>query len=144
MPSASAGGTGGLLTGYQTVQPGPAKERPSAGGAPAATAATPVAADQQRGLLPKALDEAFDQMKSRTDRKFEVSVTVVEIYNEVVSDMLSQQRSAAVTVRQDKNQAFSVENVTKVICGSAAEANKLLYRALPHRYDFITVMACMC
>nr|XP_019943376.1 PREDICTED: kinesin-like protein KIF9 [Paralichthys olivaceus] len=45
---------------------------------------------QQRGFIPRALQQVFQDMKKRTDSSFSVHVSFMEIYNETLFDLLSQ------------------------------------------------------
>ena len=94
------------------------------------TAAT-AAADASAGLLPAALRHAFQLLPCVQDRTFEVSVSVVEVYNERASDLLAGGRSAL--VRQHPQRGFYVEGLHQVACRSADAAEGVLKRALIHR-----------
>ena len=83
------------------------------------------------GLLPAALRHAFQLLTCVPDRTFEVSVSVVEVYNERTSDLLAGGRSAL--VRQHPQRGFYVEGLHQVTCRSADAAEGVLQRALIHR-----------
>lgn len=43
---------------------------------------------KQEGLIPLSIHELFQQIEKRSDRKFEVTVQYIEIYNEQVNDLI--------------------------------------------------------
>lgn len=42
-----------------------------------------------RGIIPRSIQQVFQEIASRSDQSFDVSLSVVEIYNESLFDLLS-------------------------------------------------------
>ena len=64
-----------------------------------------------KGIIPRAIDWIFDNIKNYTNQQFLVRCSFVEIYNEEVRDLLSRNTKAKLNVRE-KDKAFYLENVT--------------------------------
>ena len=83
------------------------------------------------GLLPEAVHQAFALIPAVPHRCFEVSVSVLEVYNERASDLLAGGRGVA--VRQSRREGFYAEGLKRIVCRSADEAWAVLRDALAHR-----------
>lgn len=83
------------------------------------------------GLLPAAVQQAFQLLPCVPARSFQLSVSVAEVYNERVSDLLAGGRAAA--VRQHPRHGFYAQGLSKQACSSAEEALAVLQAALSHR-----------
>ena len=49
---------------------------------------------EQRGIMPRALDQVFSALQSKTDCEWKVGMTLVEVYRETVRDLLSVSQAA--------------------------------------------------
>ena len=55
----------------------------------------------QRGVLEMAAEDIFRQISESTTRDFLLRVSFVEIYNEAIRDLLSNDVDASVSIRED-------------------------------------------
>lgn len=83
------------------------------------------------GLLPRAVRHAFNLAPTVQHRCIEVALTVTEVYQERVTDLLNGGKGLA--VRQHPQRGFYAHGVRKVVCKSADHALEVLQRALAHR-----------
>ncbi|XP_078336850.1 kinesin-like protein KIF28 isoform X16 [Crassostrea virginica] len=83
---------------------------------------------QNKGIVPITCDEMFKSIDKNTDsnKRFEVTFSMLEIYNEQVRDLLSKDNpKGGLNVRQNpKLGLFYVENLKRVPVGSYAEIEK--------------------
>lgn len=90
-----------------------------------------------RGIVPRACDEIFHRIEQMTsaNRQFSVSVSMLEIYNEIVHDLFthpSQRRKGGLEVREDTNGPF-VKELSLVPVSSYADIDKQIQRGNTNR-----------
>ncbi len=91
--------------------------------------------EEDRGVNFRVLAELFQQQKS-SNRRFETTMSAIEIYNEAVYDLLAPASSAATTalhVREDKRLGPYVEELSVHQVVAAGEAERVLERAVANR-----------
>ncbi|XP_076469926.1 kinesin-like protein KIF28 isoform X2 [Babylonia areolata] len=92
---------------------------------------------QNKGIVPITCDELFKTMQSSADGnvRYEVTFSMLEIYNEQVRDLLSKDNpKGGLQVRQNpKLGMFYVENLKKVPVGSYAEIEKRMEQGTSNR-----------
>ncbi|XP_060063153.1 kinesin-like protein KIF28 [Ylistrum balloti] len=90
-----------------------------------------------RGIVPITCDELFKTMATNTDtnKRFEVTFSMLEIYNEQVRDLLSRENpKGGLQVRQNpKLGLFYVEGLKKVPVGSYVEIEKRMDQGTANR-----------
>ncbi|XP_071172320.1 kinesin-like protein KIF28 isoform X25 [Mytilus edulis] len=90
-----------------------------------------------RGIVPITCDELFQTVENNSDanRRFEVTFSMLEIYNEQVRDLLSKDNpKGGLQVRQNpKLGYFYVENLKKVPVGSYKEIEKRMEQGTASR-----------
>lgn len=75
-----------------------------------------IGVDENKGIVPISCEEIFKRIDSNTDQnlKYEVSISMIEIYNEKVQDLFHplnlQKNPAGCKVRENKTLGFYVEN----------------------------------
>ena len=77
------------------------------------------------GIIPRSLDYLFKQMNCVDSIEFKVWVSFLEIYNEVVNDLLDS-RSINLKIREDPVEGYFVAGLKQVPCHSFDEAMKVL------------------
>ncbi|KAK4538036.1 hypothetical protein CDCA_CDCA15G4061 [Cyanidium caldarium] len=112
---------------------------------PGALRQAPAAADndETRGLMPRMFEYLFAAMarKQRDDpsAKFLVRCSYLEVYNEVVTDLLDPAASN-LAVREDLRSGVSVDGLTEETVASAEDCLRLLERGCAHRHIGSTSM----
>ena len=83
---------------------------------------------QQRGIVPRALHQLFTDIESRLDMEVSVKVSYLEIYNEVMYDLLADDpgSSGSLTVVENKN-VTDVKGLEKREIGNEQEALALFF-----------------
>lgn len=89
-----------------------------------------------KGIVPKACEEIFSRIRQRQaapdcSTKFEVTVSMLEIYNEHVQDLFmdpGRRPKGGLKVRESPAAGVFVENLSKVSVGS--------YNEIQRQYDF--------
>lgn len=83
-----------------------------------------------RGIIPRAIEDVFDHIERDTGAqrcKFLVRASYLQIYNEVISDLLKPESSNLV-VREDKRRGVHVEGLSEWVVRSPAEVYALMER----------------
>ncbi|XP_063441866.1 kinesin-like protein KIF28 isoform X2 [Mytilus trossulus] len=90
-----------------------------------------------RGIVPITCDELFQTVENNSDtnRRFEITFSMLEIYNEQVRDLLSKDNpKGGLQVRQNPKMGyFYVENLKKVPVGSYKEIEKRMEQGTASR-----------
>ena len=70
--------------------------------------------DDQRGMIPRSVEEIFSHIESSnsSNMKFMVRVSYVQIYNEVISDLLKSDRTS-LHIREEKKKGVFVEGLSE-------------------------------
>ncbi|KAG2446251.1 hypothetical protein HXX76_000843 [Chlamydomonas incerta] len=93
--------------------------------------------DPEDGILTRAIAAAYRSMEARSAGggvEFNVSASVVELYNESVTDLLALDKSKTLAVRKDTRDGFAVTGLTQVACPSDVSAVRYLVKALQYRH----------
>ncbi|KAG2440414.1 hypothetical protein HYH02_010302 [Chlamydomonas schloesseri] len=93
--------------------------------------------DPEDGILTRAIAAAYRSMEARSAGggvEFSVSASVVELYNESVTDLLALDKSKTLAVRKDARDGFAVTGLTQVACPSDVSAVRYLVKALQYRH----------
>lgn len=83
--------------------------------------------DPARGIIPRSMEEVFEfiQMQSNQNSTFMVRASYLQIYNEVISDLLKVERNS-LNIREDKKRGVFVEGLSEWAVRSPAEIYSLL------------------
>ncbi|KXZ56177.1 hypothetical protein GPECTOR_1g152 [Gonium pectorale] len=143
---AAAAGGGGAGGGGDDPSPSPAR---ASGGENLAGGTKPppgtaggggggsVLIDPEDGVLTRCLAAAYRSMAARSASggvEWSVSASVVELYNEAVTDLLGADRSKQLQVRKDARDGFAVSGLTQASCPTDSSALRVCVRALQHRH----------
>eukprot|EP00792_Barthelona_sp_PAP020_P008498 TRINITY_DN3224_c0_g2_i2.p1 TRINITY_DN3224_c0_g2~~TRINITY_DN3224_c0_g2_i2.p1 ORF type:complete len:755 (+),score=237.05 TRINITY_DN3224_c0_g2_i2:40-2304(+) len=87
-----------------------------------------------RGITPNAFEHIFSHiaLQSSDNKKFLVSVSYLEIYNEQVNDLLDS-KNKNLKVRQNEDKIFYVEGLSKEVCNSVESISEVLDRGSENR-----------
>lgn len=93
---------------------------------------------KNKGIVPITCNEIFERVKKQQSetRAFEVSVSIIEIYNEKVQDLLvdiRQRPAGGLKVRESKTLGVYVQDMTKHPVQSYAEIEKLMDEGYENR-----------
>lgn len=85
-----------------------------------------------RGLIPRAINKIFSEVGGRFDNQITVRVSFVEIYNELMFDMLSdkspaEQSGTGISIQDDASGEVSVRGLTMSTCSNEEEALNCLF-----------------
>lgn len=103
--------------------------------------------EKERGLMPRSLNYLFfliNEMLARAggptnqvgdeSSEFIVKLTVIEIYNEVIYDLLSDCRDTKLNLREDIKKGVFLEGVSEEVVGSFSEAQRVIAKGLGNRH----------
>ncbi|KAM4770961.1 kinesin-like protein KIF28 [Rhinophrynus dorsalis] len=96
-----------------------------------------------RGIIPVVCEELFRAIENYQDksRRYQVTFSMLEIYNEQVTDLLSKtKKSGGLKVREDQHQGFYVDGLKLVPCESYAQIERLMEQGKKIRTTATTSM----
>ena len=89
---------------------------------------------RERGLVPRALADLFNRVKRKLGIVISCRVSYLEIYNELIVDLLNPATSSEkLTVSDDPERGVVVKNLTSHLVGSEEEAMNLLFEGEANR-----------
>ena len=90
--------------------------------------------EQKRGIIPRAIEDIFRFIEndSTSLSRFLVRASYLQIYNEVISDLLKPQRTN-LQIREDKRKGVYVEGLSEWVVRSPAEIHNLLLHGSSQR-----------
>lgn len=79
------------------------------------------------GIIPRSMEDIFEHIRSARNEHsaFEVRASYLQIYNEVISDLLKPDRSHLM-IREDKRRGVFVEGLSEWLCRSPDEVQTLM------------------
>jgi len=97
--------------------------------------------DIQRGIIPRSIDEIFNYIESlsSSDTKFMVRASYLQIYNEMISDLLKPEKTS-LQIREDKKKGVFVEGLSEWAVRSPGDIYTLLQRGALARATASTKM----
>ncbi|XP_074118683.1 kinesin-like protein KIF28 [Sminthopsis crassicaudata] len=95
-----------------------------------------------KGIIPNVCEELFKATENKEkNQQYQVTFSMLEIYNEQVSDLLSKtKKPGGLKVREDQHQGFYVDGLTFVPCDSYAQIERLMEQGLKARTTAATSM----
>nr|XP_046227407.1 kinesin-like protein KIF9 [Scatophagus argus] len=95
---------------------------------------------RQRGIIPRALQEVFQEIKKRTDYAFTVHLSYLEIYNETLVDLLSSLQGSShpspysMVVMEEPGRGVFIRGLSLHLVHSEEEALSLLFEGEMNRF----------
>lgn len=85
--------------------------------------------DPHRGIIPRSMEEIFKfiQMQSSKNTTFMVRVSYLQIYNEIISDLLKVERTQ-LQIREDKKKGVFVEGLSEWAVRTPNEVYSLMQK----------------
>ncbi|XP_062981482.1 kinesin-like protein KIF28 [Elgaria multicarinata webbii] len=95
-----------------------------------------------RGIIPVVCEELFKTIQNQENNKqYQVTFSMLEIYNEQVTDLLSKiKKRGGLKVREDQQQGFYVDGLKLVPCDSYAQIERLMEQGTKIRTTASTSM----
>ena len=95
----------------------------------------------ERGIIPRAIEDIFNRIKADTSTrsKYLVRASYVQIYNEVISDLLKPER-VNLHIREDKKRGVFVEGLSEWVVRTPDEIYGLMDRGASQRTTGATRM----
>ncbi|KAK3260518.1 hypothetical protein CYMTET_30522 [Cymbomonas tetramitiformis] len=89
---------------------------------------------ETRGIIPRSIEYIFDYIENDTSasRKYLVRAAYLQIYNEVISDLLKPERTN-LSIREEKRRGIFVEGLSEWVVRSPAEIYGLMERGAAQR-----------
>lgn len=81
-----------------------------------------------RGLIPRAISELFNQVNVQTEKNFKVKISFVEIYNEVIHDLLTRESEGTIVLQEDPVYGVIPKGANLVNVTSEEAALQLLFQ----------------
>jgi len=97
--------------------------------------------DNQRGIIPRSIEEIFNYIESFSshETKFMVRASYLQIYNESISDLLKPEKTS-LQIREDKKRGVFVEGLSEWAVRSPSDIYTLLQRGASSRATACTKM----
>lgn len=95
--------------------------------------------DKMRGVIPRAFYQVFEHIEVSTDTEFLVRASFIEIYNEEVFDLLTENR-AKLELKEHPDTGVYVKNLQWFVMKDVAECDKVLQNGKSHRQVGATSM----
>lgn len=90
-------------------------------------------AEDDPGMIPRAVQAMFEYIDNTTDRDFVIQVSYMEIYNEVINDLLNP-TGKGLAVREDPRKGVHVHNLKRETVMSTDQIYALLAQGESHRH----------
>lgn len=95
--------------------------------------------EERVGLQPRCIDYLFFLLGERKKTETLIKVTYIEIYNERIIDLLSEE-TKFLNVREDLRKGIFLENVTEEVVSNASEVMEALKKGASQRHVSETLM----
>jgi kinesin family member 17 len=95
---------------------------------------------EHRGITPRSFEHVFQEVAVRSNTKFLVRVSYLEIYNEMIRDLLSKDHEAKLELKEHPEKGIYVKDLSMIIVHNADEVMKLMARGTGNRSVGATAM----
>ncbi len=86
-----------------------------------------------RGIMPRVVTSLFQDIGSRYEQSITVRCSYVEIYNEIMYDLLSSDLSSNIAINEDAKGMVVMKGLTQKICNNEEEALSCLFEGETNR-----------
>jgi kinesin family protein 6/9 len=86
-----------------------------------------------RGMIPRSISMLFQEIQSRYEQSITFRVSYLEIYNEMMFDLLSPDLSSNLAIQEDARGSIVVKGLTQKICNNEEEALGYLFEGETNR-----------
>mmetsp|Transcript_20655 Transcript_20655/g.18071 ORF Transcript_20655/g.18071 Transcript_20655/m.18071 type:complete len:100 (+) Transcript_20655:358-657(+) len=86
-----------------------------------------------RGVIPRTITHLFQEIQSRYEQSITFRVSYLEIYNEMMIDLLSPDLSTNLAIQEDGKGTIQVKGLTQKICNNEEEALSSLFEGETNR-----------
>ncbi|CEF59819.1 Kinesin, motor domain and P-loop containing nucleoside triphosphate hydrolase domain-containing protein [Strongyloides ratti] len=94
----------------------------------------------QIGIVPRSFEHIFDAVATTTDSKFIVKVSYVEIYNEDLKDLLSNDKNLKLEIKENPENGVYVSGLSMHIVHNIGDCQKLIQQGNSNRHVGATLM----
>jgi len=88
---------------------------------------------QYRGIMPRVISSVFQEVQACYDQSITLRVSYLEIYNEIMFDLLSPELSSNITINEDGKGGVFFKGLTQKICTNEEEALSALFEGETNR-----------
>jgi septal ring factor EnvC (AmiA/AmiB activator) len=85
------------------------------------------------GMIPLSVEDVFDFIEDNPERDFVLRVSYIEIYNEIVNDLLNP-RNSNLRVREDRRKGVFIEGLKEEVVMAPDQVFSLLHMGTSHRH----------
>ena len=96
----------------------------------------------QQGIIPTAIHQVFDTIAANTvaNKRFLVTAAYIEIYNEEIRDLLGQDPTMKLQLKEDKERGLFVKGLSQIVVKDVARVKDLMKKGNSHRTTGFTEM----
>mmetsp|Transcript_20876 Transcript_20876/g.58137 ORF Transcript_20876/g.58137 Transcript_20876/m.58137 type:complete len:241 (-) Transcript_20876:14-736(-) len=93
-----------------------------------------------KGIIPRTFDHIFSRIKQDGSKDFLVRASYLELYNEDILDLLSNNPNAKLDLKENPDKGVYVKDLSQVVCDSREQIAKLLEAGRKNRSTGATHM----
>ena len=84
-----------------------------------------VGTSKNQGVIPQALEKLYTLISDKDEEDIEIRVTYLEVYNEVLRDLLTSD-DTALDIREDPNTGVTIKGASEIAATSKGEIMTML------------------
>ena len=93
-----------------------------------------------RGIIPNSFEHIFDQITLSTGKEYLVRASYLEIYNEQIRDLLSEDHEVRLELKEHPDSGVYVKDLSAFVVKSTAEIDHVMKSGAKHRSIGSTLM----
>lgn len=83
---------------------------------------------QERGIIPRTISALFKEIAGRPNEQFEIKASYLEIYNEVMLDLLGEYQDSMITINESAKGNILVKGLKQFLCKKEDDCLNLLFQ----------------